>query len=128
MEKLYDRLGLPKGHYRLHQAVLAGLPVTLAADLAHELSLPRSQVTKWVGASPRHCVMSARSSEVFCRLVETLDALLDLHDGNLEVVLRWLTAPNQTLAYEQPIDLLVTEPGRRAVLQVIHAIEYGLPV
>ena len=40
MQKLYDRLGLPKTHYRMHQAVLAGLPVSLVADLAHELGLP----------------------------------------------------------------------------------------
>lgn len=128
MHKLYDRLGLPKAQYRLHQAVLAGLPVTLAADLAHELNLPRSQVTKWVRASPRHAVMSTRASEIFCRLIEILDVLLDLHDGNCEGALRWLTTPNQVLAHERPIDLLVTESGRRAVLQVIHAIEYGLPV
>jgi putative toxin-antitoxin system antitoxin component (TIGR02293 family) len=128
MQKLYDRLGLPKAHYRMHQAVLAGLPVTLAADLARELGLPRIQVVRWTGTSFRHSVMSARAGEVFCRLVETLDALLELHEGDLDGALRWLTSPVLTLASERPIDLLVTEPGRRAVLQVIHAIEHGLPV
>lgn len=128
MQKLYDRLGLPKAHYRMHQAVLVGLPVTLVADLAHELGLPRMQVARWVGTSFRHSVMSARAGDVFCRLVEVLDALLELHEGDLDGTLRWLTSPVLTLASERPIDLLVTEPGRRAVLQVIHAIEYGLPV
>ena len=128
MQKLYDRLGLPKAHYRLHQALLAGLPVTLATDLAQELDLPRMQVARWVGASFRYSVMSARAGEVFCRLVETLDALLDLYDGDLDGALRWLTSPVLTLASERPIDLLVTESGRRAVLQVIRAIEHGLPV
>lgn len=127
MDKLYDRLGLPKGHYRLHQAVLVGLPVKLVADLARELGLPPSQVAKWVGASSRHPVMSTQASEVFYRLVETLDALLDLQDGNLEGALRWLTSPILALANERPLDLLVTEPGMRAVSQAIHAIEYGLP-
>ncbi|WP_372239915.1 antitoxin Xre/MbcA/ParS toxin-binding domain-containing protein [Pseudomonas sp. 9AZ] len=127
MQKLYDRLGLPKTHYRMHQAVLAGLPVTLVADLAHELGLRRTQVARWVGTSFRHSVMSVRTGEVFCRLVETLDALLELHEGDLDGALRWLTSPVLTLVSERPIDLLVTEPGRRAVLQVIHAIEHGLP-
>lgn len=128
MQKLYDRLGMPKGHYRMHQAVLAGLPVTLAAELAHELGLTRTQVARWVGTSFRHSVMSARAGEVFCRLVETLDVLLDLHEGDLDSALRWLTSTTFTLASERPIDLLVTEPGHRAVLQVVHAIEHGLPV
>lgn len=128
MQKLYDRLGLPKAHYRMHQAVLAGLPVTLAVDLAHELGLPRTQVARWVGTSLRHAVMSVRAGEVFCRLVETLDVLLVLHEGDLDGTLRWLTSPVLTLASERPIDLLATEPGRRAVLQVIHALEHGLPV
>ena len=127
MQKLYDRLGLPKAHYRMHQAVLAGLPVSLVADLAHELGLRRTHVARWVGTSFRHSLMSARTGEVFCRLVETLDALLELHEGDLDGALRWLTSPVLSLASERPIDLLITEPGRRAVLQVILALEHGLP-
>ena len=112
----------------MHQAVLAGLPVTLSADLAHELGLPRTQVARWVGTSFRHAVMSVRAGEVFCRLVETLDVLLVLHEGDLDGALSWLTSPVLTLASDRPIDLLATEPGRRAVLQVIHALDHGLPV
>lgn len=72
--------------------------------------------------------MPARAGEVFCRLVEIVDALLELHDGNLDGALRWLTSPNMALANEQPVDLLVTEAGKCAVQQTIHAIEFGLPV
>lgn len=125
---LHRRLGLPTTHYQMHHAALDGLPTKLAADLAHELGLPRPQIARWVGASPRRAVMSPRSSEALYHLVEVLDALLDLYDGNLDRALRWLTSPNLTLASERPIDLLVTEPGCRAVLQVIRSIEYGLPV
>lgn len=72
--------------------------------------------------------MSLRSSEVLYHLVEVMDALLDLYDGNLDGALRWPTSPNQTLASERPVDLLVTEPGCRAVLQIIRSMEHGLPV
>lgn len=128
MDKLFDRLGFPKAHYQRHLAVVGGLPVTLVADLAHELGLPRSQVMRWVGGSFRFPYMSTRASEVLCRLVETLDALLLLYEGNLDAALRWLTSPIKTLAFERPIDLIVTESGTRAVIQAIHSIEYGLPV
>lgn len=112
----------------MHHAALDGLPTKLAAELAHELGLPFSQVAKWVGTSPRRAVMSPRSSEVLYHLVEVLDALWELYDGNLGGALRWLTSPNLTLASERPVDLLVTEPGCRAVLQVIRSMEHGLPV
>ncbi|HFL2856719.1 antitoxin Xre/MbcA/ParS toxin-binding domain-containing protein [Pseudomonas aeruginosa] len=125
---LHRRLGLPTTHYRMHHAALDGLPTKLAADLAHELGLPPSQVARWVRASPRRAVMSLRSSEVLYHLVEVMDALLDLYDGNLDGALRWLTSPNQTLASERPVDLLVTEPGCRAVLQIIRSMEHGLPI
>lgn len=124
----HGRLGLPTTNYHMHHAVQNGLPTKLAADLAHELGLPCSQVTKWVGTSHRRAFMSPRSSEVFYRLVEILDALWDLYDGNRDGALCWLTSPILTLASERPIDLIVTEPGCRAVLQVIHSIEHGLPV
>lgn len=125
---LHRRLGLPTTHYQMHHAALDGLPIKLAADLAHELGLPCSQVATWVGASPRRAVMSPCSSEILYHLVEVLDALLELYDGNLDGALQWLTSPNLTLASERPVDLLVTEPGCRAVFQVIHSIEHGLPV
>lgn len=72
--------------------------------------------------------MSTRSGEILYHLVEVLDALLELYDGHIEGALQWLTSPNLTIASERPVDLLVTEPGCRAVLQVIHSIEHGLPV
>lgn len=128
MDKLFDRLGFPKAHYQVHLSVVSGLPITLVADLARELGVPRSQVMKWVGGSFRFPHMSLRASEVFCRLVETLDSLLLLHEGNIDGALRWLTSPIKTLAFERPIDLIITEPGHKAVMQVVYSIEYGLPV
>lgn len=125
---LHRRLGLPTTHYQMHHAALNGLPTKLAADLAHELGLPCSKIAKWVGTSPRRAVMSPRSSEAFYHLVEVLDILWELYNGNLDGALRWLTSPNMTLASERPVDLLFTGPGCRAVLHVIHAIEHGLPV
>jgi len=73
-------------------------------------------------------VMSMQAGEVFCRLIEILDALLELYDGDLGAALQWLTAPNVVLSNEVPVELLVTEAGTRAVRQAIRAIEYGLPV
>ncbi|WP_424483859.1 antitoxin Xre/MbcA/ParS toxin-binding domain-containing protein [Pseudomonas sp.] len=55
--------------------------------------------------------MSPCLSEILYHLVEVLDALLELYDGNLDGALRWLTSPNMMLASERPVDQLVTEPA-----------------
>ncbi|CEG51710.1 MULTISPECIES: antitoxin Xre/MbcA/ParS toxin-binding domain-containing protein [Stutzerimonas stutzeri group] len=128
VNNLFDKLDLPKGHYYLHLAVLAGLPAPLIADLARELGRSPVQIAEWVGISACGESMSEKESEIYCRLVETLDVLLDLYDGNLEGALRWLTTTNMLLANARPVDLVVTEAGGRAVQQAIHAIEHGLPV
>ncbi|ELF1012279.1 antitoxin Xre/MbcA/ParS toxin-binding domain-containing protein [Pseudomonas aeruginosa] len=128
MGRLHEKLGLPKGHYYQHVAVLAGLPVSLISDLASELERSLEQIVEWVTASPGSAVMSMQASEVFCRIIEILDALLELYEGDLDGALHWLTAPNVVLSNERPVELLVTEPGARAVRQAIRAIEYGLPV
>jgi putative toxin-antitoxin system antitoxin component (TIGR02293 family) len=128
MGKLHEKIDLPSGHYYLHVAVLAGLPVSLISDLASELERSPEQIAEWVTASPDSALMSMQAGEVFCRLIEILDALLELHEGDLGGTLRWLTAPNAALSNERPIDLLVTESGTRAVRQAMRAIEYGLPV
>lgn len=128
MGMLHEKLGLPKGHYYLHVAVLAGLPASLVSDLASELERSPAQIAEWITVSPGSAVMSIQAGEVFCRLIETLDALLELHEGDLGGTLRWLTTPNVVLSNEAPVELLVTEFGTRAVRQAIRAIEYGLPV
>lgn len=128
MGRLHEKLGLPKGDYYLHVAVLTGLPASLVSDLACELGKSPSQVAEWATALPGSTVMSMLAGEVFCRLVDTLDALLELYDGNLEAALHWLTVPNMALANARPVELLVTEAGKRAVQHAIHAIEYGLSV
>lgn len=43
---LHRHLGLPATHYQMHHAAQEGLPTKLATDLAHELGLPCSLVTR----------------------------------------------------------------------------------
>ena len=48
MERLREKLDLPRGHYYLHVAVLAGLPVSLISDLASELERSPAQIAQWI--------------------------------------------------------------------------------
>lgn len=97
-------------------------------NLAEELRVTSAQVAKWLAIKKRGTGMSASTGEAFCRLVVIVDALLDLHDGDYVEVARWLTLPRITFSNARAVDLLKTEAGGKAVLQLVHAIEYGLPV
>lgn len=83
---------------------------------------------KWLGRVATKGRLSILESETFFRLIETLDALTELFNGDLAGAVRWLKAPNVALANQRPVDLLLTEYGTHAVRQVAQAIEFGLPV
>lgn len=82
---------------------------------------------RWLGGATTKGRLSILASETFFRLIETLDALMELFDGDLSGAIRWLKEPNVALANRRPVDLMLTEHGARAVRQVLKAIEFGLP-
>lgn len=128
MKRLKERLGLPAAHYRLHQDILEGLPVALLARLASELEIPKELLAKWLPGDVGGETMSVAASEAFYRLAGIVDALLELYDEDKSGIVRWLSTPKTVLADEMPIHLLTTEAGGHAVLQLVRALEHGLPV
>ena len=101
--RVIDRSSIAESGFA-YEAVLAGLPVSLISDLASELERSPAQIAQWITASPGSAVMSIQAGEVFCRLIEILDALLELYDGDLGGALHWLTAPNVVLSNERPVE------------------------
>lgn len=128
MEKLSDRLAMPKGGYHQHQAVLAGLPYQMIAGLADEIGVSPAQVAQWIGVKASSSSLTALEGEALLRLVNVLDQLLEIQSGNVAAAIQWLSSPHVLLEGQHPISLLKTESGGRAVRQLLYAIEYGLPV
>lgn len=128
MESLIERLGLPRSHKSLHQATIAGLPVELTSRLAKELSIEACVVAGWAGIAPGASLMTPAEGDAFCRLVNLVDVLMSVLGSDQAAATRWLTSPNIALGNVQPVSLLSTEVGGRAVRRVLLAIEYGLPV
>ncbi len=52
-------------------------------------------------------------------------ALAETVMGDRERALSWLTAPKHSLGNEAPMDLLGTEPGARAVEELLYGIDEG---
>lgn len=128
MERLKERLGFPIAHYRLHRAITEGLPLALLAQLADEMDIPEELLSDWLPGGKSGHKMSVATGEIFYRLVHIVEALQGIYGEDKSGIVGWLTTPKIVLANEVPIDLITTAMGGRAVLQLLIAQEYGLPV
>lgn len=128
MKSLIERLGLPQSQKSLYQATMAGLQVELTTLLAEELGIESCVVAGWIGIAPEASRMTPAEGDAFCRLANLVDVLMNALGSDQAAATRWLTSPNIALGNVQPVSLLSTEVGGRAVRQVLLAIEYGLPV
>ncbi|KMY26297.1 hypothetical protein ACH48_20520 [Aeromonas caviae] len=72
---------------------------------------------------------NALSSEQSMRLyvfIRTLDAALQLFDGDVSTAIQWLKSPSRALGDESPILMLSTPPGVEAVMDLIGQIKNGI--
>ncbi|MGH9518812.1 MAG: type II RES/Xre toxin-antitoxin system antitoxin [Terriglobales bacterium] len=124
---------------RLHSAAdlatvtRAGLSVAVLDKVAGELSVPRAEVARLLGISPRTLSrratrdlrLSATESDRLVRLAGVV-ALAKSTLGTMDRASRWLQAPNRALQGDRPLDRLDTDAGVRSVEQVLRRIEFGL--
>ena len=68
--------------------------------------------------------LASYESDRLYRLARII-ALAKRYIGNDETATRWLKRPNRALGGSTPIELLDTEPGARAVENVLGRIAYG---
>lgn len=91
---MIDQFGLPKSHCSLHLAIMAGLPVELAARLGEELGIGSSTVAGWVGIALNAPLMTPAQGDAFCRLANLVDMLINVLEANQAAATRRLTSPN----------------------------------
>jgi putative toxin-antitoxin system antitoxin component (TIGR02293 family) len=68
--------------------------------------------------------LARHESDRIYRLARTV-ALAKHYIGNKDSAARWLRRPNRALGGSAPLDLMDTEPGARAVENVLGRIAYG---
>lgn len=59
---------------------------------------------------------------------EALEISLSFFGNNEANALRWLQDPVRGLEYKKPVDLLMTEEGRKKVIELIWKLENGVVV
>ncbi len=126
------RLGLPTAPAEAVAAVRAGLPVAVFEGLARALRVPEARLAQVVGLSTttlgrrkRAGALAPDEGDRVWRVAALFDRAAQVFGGEEEAA-AWFVDPNLALGDEPPLALADTEPGARAVDDLLGRIEYGV--
>lgn len=125
------RLELKSGR-NLVQAIRTGFDAELLAAAGDYFEVPAARIraitrvpdTTAHRLVKRHALLDASASERLWRLADVAAMAEDVFEDELAAK-QWLRSPNQAFLGAAPIDYLDTEPGAKAVRQVLNAIATG---
>ena len=111
-----------------------GIPFERLDRLANRLKLTQETLTRVLGISERTLQRRRRSerlspaeSDRFGRLERLYDMALRAFDQNEEEARYWLTTSKRAFDGETPVQHLDTEPGARAVEEMLVVIDQTIP-
>jgi len=112
-------------------AIREGFPQKVVAEVMHSADLTLKELALSLDLSPRSLQRRRREgklakyeSDRIYRLAR-LVALAKRYIGDDGKARRWFKRPNRALGGRAPLDLIDTEPGARAVENVLGRIAYG---
>ena len=116
----------------LVQAIRTGFEADLLAAAGDYFEVPAARIraitrvpdTTAHRLVKRHALLDASASERLWRLADVAAMAEDVFEDELAAK-QWLRSPNQAFLGAAPIDYLDTEPGAKAVRQVLNAIATG---
>lgn len=132
---LLATLSLPTQPVDAHKVALAGFSYDVVKKLSIMTQIDEitiCQLTKISYATftkrkvQRNNVLSSDQSMRLYIFIRTLDAALQLFDGDVLTAIQWLKSPSKTLGNESPMLMLSTPPGVEAVMDLIGQIKNGV--
>jgi putative toxin-antitoxin system antitoxin component (TIGR02293 family) len=116
----------------LVQAIRTGFGADLLAAAGDYFEVPAARIraitrvpdTTAHRLVKRHALLDASASERLWRLADVAAMAEDVFEDEMAAK-QWLRSPNQAFLGVAPIDYLDTEPGAKAVRQVLNAIATG---
>lgn len=120
-------------HIRMAAAVAQGLPAKTIQRMAEQLAIPQERLSRAVNIPlrtlarrlkqrgplpPDESERLARLGRIVARATEVL--------GGIERARRWMMQKPQALGGKTPLDFTETEPGARAVEDLLGRIEHGV--
>ncbi|UXB11884.1 DUF2384 domain-containing protein [Aeromonas dhakensis] len=132
---LLGALLLPQEPFDAHWKILSGFSFEVMTQLSTLMKVDEVTICKLVNISyvtytknkkQGKNVFSTEQSVRLYMFIKTLDAALQLSDGDNSTALQWLKLPSKALGGESPIQMLRTPPGTEAVMDLIGRIEHGV--
>jgi len=124
-------LGRLRTHTDLQAAIRRGFPQTVVEEVLHGANITLKELAATLDVSARSLQRRRREgrlaryeSDRLYRLARII-ALAKHYLGDPETAARWLKRPNRALGGSVPLELIDTEPGARAVENVLGRIAYG---
>ncbi len=115
----------------LQEAIRDGFPKTVVEEVMHGARLSLKELAMSLDLSPRSLQRRRRQgrlarfeSDRLYRLARIV-ALAKHYLGDDELATRWLKRPNRALGGKTPLGSIDTEPGARAVENILGRIAYG---
>ena len=115
----------------IETAIRKGFPLSVVAEIMHSAGLTLNELAASLDVSPRSLQRRRREgrlakyeSDRLYRLARVI-ALATRSIGDAEAARRWLKLPNRALGGRTPLDVIDTEPGTRALENVLGRIAYG---
>ena len=112
-------------------AIRKGFPLSVVAEIMQSAGLTLNELAASMDVSPRSLQrrrsegrLAKYESDRLYRLARVI-ALATRSIGDAEAAKRWLKRPNRALGGRTPLDVIDTEPGARAVENVLGRIAYG---
>lgn len=110
-----------------------GLPFKALESLAAVSGLRVSNICSILGIPKRTLArrkaarrLAPEESERLLRVSTVFDQAVELFEGDVAGAVTWLTSPKKGLGNASPLDYARTEPGARAVEDLIGRLEHGV--
>ena len=123
----------PGGTHDLVQRIEAGFGFGALERFGKTSGLPLATIADILRIPPRTLArrkatgrLRPEESERLLRFSNLFSKAMDLFEGDVAAVHRWLTRPNRALGYVPPLSYAKTEVGAREVEDLIMRLEHGI--
>jgi putative toxin-antitoxin system antitoxin component (TIGR02293 family) len=129
---LLTTLSLPKHPVDAHKEILSGFSYEIVKKLSMMTQIDETTICQLANVTftkrkiQSKNVLSSEQSIKLYVFIRTLDAALQLFDGDVSAAIQWLKSPSRALGNESPILMLSTPPGVEAVMDLIGQIKNGV--
>jgi putative toxin-antitoxin system antitoxin component (TIGR02293 family) len=131
---IWGTVNLPSSGIELHDVVRRRMPFSSFQSLAEMLCIDEEMLGKHMCISSE-LLSNARTVGFFylCEnrllygLIVALQTSCELFEGDVQAVMSFLQSPLCCFNSKTPLEMLVTEEGTSAVIDLIGRLEHGVP-